>query len=139
MHTPLYSTITLFVELVISSIIYYTLYQGYTRAVFPKKLASFALLYEILFNISYMVYRVPDHAKGARLESSWIIALAIVHGVLSLIMFIALLVFFFLAWKNYKKGVNFFKIHKTMTIVFTIFWTFSVLSGILFYVAEYMM
>ncbi len=95
MHAPVYSTITLFAELIISSIIYYTLYQGYRRNRFPVKLAGFTLLYEVLFNISYMVSQVPQHAKAARVEPSFVVGLAIVHGVLSLIMFIALVVFFY--------------------------------------------
>src|SRR6185436_7876907 len=97
MHAPLYSSITLLAELGISAIIYYTLYKGYTHNKFPTFLAGFALLYETIFNISYMVSRVPAHAKALHVDYPIIIALAIVHGVLSLIMFIALIIFFIIA------------------------------------------
>jgi heme A synthase len=137
MHAPLYSTVTLFAEIVISSIIYYTLYQGYKNNRFPAKLAGFALLYEIVFNISYMASQVPEHAKAAKVESAFVITLAIIHGILSLIMFIALLLFFLLAWRSYKKEINYFKAHKILTMLFLIFWTFSVVSGIIFYIVEY--
>lgn len=137
MHAPLFSTITLFTELVVSSIIYYTFFQGFKRNKFPTKLAGFALLYEIAFNISYMASQVPEHAKAARVDVPFIIVLAIVHGTLSLIMFIALIIFFLVAWRKYKKGVNFFKNHRIFTFVFLFFWTFSILSGIVFYIVEY--
>lgn len=137
MHAPLFSTITLFTEIIISAIVYYTLFLGYKRNTFPTKLAFFALIYEAIFNISYMARRVPDHAKVATIEPGYIIALAIVHGVLSLIMFLALILFFILAYRSYKKEKNFFRDHKKLTYTFIFFWTFSIVSGILFYFFEY--
>lgn len=137
MHAPLFSTLTLFTELVISAIIYFVIFQGYKNNKFYKKLAGFALLYETLFNISYMVTRVPAHAKAARAEPAYVIGLAIIHGTLSLLMFILLIVFFIVAWRKYKKEINFFKDHKFITFTFLFFWTFSIVSGILFYTLEY--
>jgi hypothetical protein len=134
MQAPLYSTITLIAELFVSASIYYSRYK-HNR--FPVKLATSALLYEILFNISYMAMQVPEHAKAARVESPFVIGLAIIHGVLSLIMFITLVIFFILAFKNYRKGINYFKKHKIFTIIFIFFWTFSIVSGIFFYFVEY--
>lgn len=136
MHAPLTSTITLIAELFISAIIYYTFYLGYKHNKFPIKLAAFALLYEIIFNISYMASRV-----GAQTESKFlppaVILFAAVHGILSLLMFILLVIYFILAWKNYKKDTNYFKTHKVITILFFIFWTFSIASGIIFYFLDY--
>lgn len=138
MNPHLYSTITLFAELIISAIIYFTLYQGYRHNKFPSRLAFGALLYELIFNITYMASRVPAHARAARLETPFVIGLAIVHGILSLIMFMALIVFFIFAWKSYRKEVNYFRNHKIQTFVFLFFWTFSIVSGVLFYLVEYL-
>lgn len=132
---PLYSTITLIAEIVISAAIYYSIYSGYTHNKFPWKLAGAALAYEIFFNISYMVLRFSAHT-GTH-EPSAGLALAIIHGVLSLAMFIALIVFFVLAWINYRKGINYFRLHRVWTIIFLVFWTLAVVSGILFYLVEY--
>jgi hypothetical protein len=137
MQAPLYSTITLIAELFVSAAIYYSLYQGYKHNRFPVKIAAAALIYEIVFNISYMAMQVPAHAKAARVESPYIIVLAIIHGILSLIMFITLVIFFILAYNHYRHGVNYFKKHKIFTIIFLCFWTFSIVSGILFYFVEY--
>lgn len=137
MHGPILSLITLFTELVVSLVVYYTLYKGYRHNKFPTKLAFTALAYETIFNISYMFSRVPAHAKAAKVTSPFLIVLAIVHGTLSLIMFVALVVFFVLAWKNYRKEVNYFYAHKKITFTFLFFWTFSIVSGVLFYLLEY--
>ena len=135
MHAPLYSTITLFAEIVISTIIFYTIYRCYKFNKFATKLAAFALLYEIVFNISYMAFRVPNHTE--KIDIPWHVALAIFHGTLSLLMFISLIIFFVLAWFKYRKGINYFKVHKNFTFIFLIFWSASVLSGIIFYFVEY--
>lgn len=137
MNAPLYSTITLVAELGISAIIYYSIYKGYRHNKFPSLLAGFALLYEAVFNISYMVSQAPHHAKALRVESPFVVGLAITHGVLSLLMFIALIVFFIFAWTRYRKGVNYFQNHKVLTWIFLFFWTFSIVSGVLFYFVEY--
>lgn len=137
MHAPLFSTITLCTELVISTVIYYTLYQGYKHNKFPTIPAAIALLYEIIFNISYMASRVPSQANAAHVASPFLIGLAIIHGTLSLLMFLSLVVFFVFAWSRYRKGVNYFASHKVLTWLFLIFWTFSIVSGVLFYFVEY--
>lgn len=137
MHGPFFSTITLFTELLVSAAVYFTIYKGYRHNKFPTKIAFSALLYETLFNISYMFSRVPSHAKAAKATPPSLILLAVVHGILSLVMFVALIVFFILAYKNYKKERNYFFEHKKLTYAFLFFWTFSIISGVLFYFLAY--
>lgn len=139
MHAPLFSTITLFTELLISAAVYYSLYSGYKHHKFPTVLAAIALLYETIFNITYMARRVPGHVKSAHVEAPWLVGLAIVHGILSLIMFIALVAFFITAAIQYKKGNNYFKNHPVLTGIFIFFWTFSIVSGVLFYLVDYVL
>lgn len=136
MHAPLYSTVSLVAELFVSAAIVTAIVQAYRKNVFRKRLVALTLSYEVLFNISYMVYRVLTHAPD-KAESKFDIGLAIFHGTLSLLMFIALIAFMAVAWKRYAKGVNFFKAHRIMTGVFLTLWTLSVLSGVLFYFVEY--
>jgi hypothetical protein len=132
---PLYSTITLCAEVVISAVILYSIYSGYKNNRFPVILAGIALIYEIVFNISYMISRLGSHTNSY--EPFWGLILAIFHGSLSLVMFIALIIFFILAWLNYRRGINYFKKHNILTTLFVIFWLLAVFSGILFYYVEY--
>lgn len=137
MAAPLQSTLTLFAEIIITIIVLYVFYSGYRKNKFPRYLAAFAIGYEIVFNISYMVSRMLTHNVAASRDTGIEIALAAFHGTLSLMMFILLIVFFVFAWKNYSKGTNYFKKRKKITVLFLIFWLVSVLSGILFYIVEY--
>ncbi|MGE5041935.1 MAG: hypothetical protein ACM3IJ_03450 [Candidatus Levyibacteriota bacterium] len=137
MHAPLFSTISLIAELVVSSVIFYTFYSGYKKNKFPTIPAAAALIYEVMFNITYMVTRTKAH-EGKN-EANFNLLFGAFHGILSLVMFIALIVFLILAWKNYKKGTNYFLKHKMITFVFLFFWTLSVVSGIVFYVIEYLL
>ena len=134
MNAPLFSTFSLITELLVSTAIFYIFYKGYKHNVYSTKLAAVTILYELIFNISYMAKRTPTATSAT---SSPATPLAIVHGILSLIMFVSLIVFFIVAWNKYKKGQNFFKDHKILTIVFLFFWTVSVLSGATFYILRY--
>jgi hypothetical protein len=138
MDTPLYSTITLFAEIGLSLIIYYTFYSGYKKVHFPTPLVAIGLLYETLFNITYMASRAKTDAQVTRVHlPALYIGLAAFHGILSLVMFIALVVFMFFAWRGYRKKKNFFKTHKSLSMTFLVFWTISIVSGILLYFATY--
>lgn len=136
MVIPFLSTFTLFTELLITSIVLYIFYSGYKYNKFPFKLALFALVYEVSFNINYRVFRAVTHQDETP-HSAFRIGLAIFHSSFSLIMFILLIVFLILAWINYKKGINFFKKYKALSFLFIILWLVAVFSGILFYFVAY--
>jgi uncharacterized membrane protein YozB (DUF420 family) len=135
MHAPLYSTIAVFAEILVTAAIFYTFYQGYKHNRLPEKVAIGAVVYEILFDISYMIYRLPARESGA--NKSLITGLGIFHGTLSLVLFISLIVFIVLAIKNYRRNVNYFLVHKRVTFVFLICWSLAVISGVVLYFLEY--
>ncbi len=137
-HIPWFSTFTLFTELIVTASVLYVFYTAYKRNVFPYTLVAITLGYEILFNISYMASRALGGKNPSKLSGSHIIGLAIFHGTFSLLMFIALLVFMSLAWKNYKKGINYFQLHKNFTIVFIALWLIAIASGFGFYYTAYL-
>jgi uncharacterized membrane protein YozB (DUF420 family) len=136
MRAPLYSTVSLVAELFVSAAVYSSIWAGWRKNLFRKRLVALTLAYEALFNISYMVYRVLTHVDDSK-DGPFEIGLAIFHGTLSLAMFIALIVFMIVAWRAYGKGKNYFKEHPRLTWTFLVLWTLSVLSGVLFYFVEY--
>ena len=135
MSAPIYSTFALVAELFVSTAIFYTFFQGYKRNKFPEKVAIGAVLYEILFNISYMAYRLQSHESGV--NENFRKVFGAIHGIMSLIMFISMIIFFLLALKCYRKDINYFKVHRNITIVFLFFWSVSIITGITFYFIEY--
>jgi hypothetical protein len=135
---PWFSTFTLFTELIVTACILYIFYSAYKYNVFKYTLVAFTLAYEVCFNISYMASRAIGGKNPSRLAGNIIIGLAIFHGAFSLLMFLSLLVFMGLAWVKYKKGINYFFLHKRFTQTFIILWLIAVASGFAFYYVAYL-
>jgi hypothetical protein len=136
MQIPLASNITLVMEIIIASIIFFLVFKGYKENIFFKKLAYFAVGYEIVFNVGYMIYRSVSIPSASNL-STGMRAVAAAHGILSLLMLFAVVFFFLRAAKEYAKGLNSFVFHKVQTFLFLAFWVISLLSGIFLYVKTY--
>jgi hypothetical protein len=138
-NPPLFSTFTLLTELLVTASVLYIFYQGYKHNKFLEKLVFLTLTYEIIFNISYMSYRAFYHETkiAEHSHSAFHIAVAAFHGIFAIIMFVALVVFFLIAWRKYKKGINFFREHKILTSTFILLWTIAISSGVLFYYLAY--
>lgn len=136
MTAPFISTITLFTELLVTTSILYIFITGYKHNQFHPKLLMVTLLYEIIININYMAHRVSD-VKGNKLLPSWYIAFGAFHGIFSLIMFITLVIFFTLAWLNFKKKVNYFRKHALFSKIFVVGWLISIITGVIFYFISY--
>lgn len=135
MTAPAYSTFAVIAEPFVTVAIFYTFYQGFRHNKFPKNIAFGAVLYETLFNISYMFYKLPDHFS--RFNKTWYTVLGATHGILSLLMFIGLIVFISLAYKNYAKGTNYFREHKYITFTFLSFWLVALFTGFALYYTSY--
>ena len=136
MSIPIASTVTLVMEMIVGALIYLILYRGYVRNIFPSKLAFFAIGYEIVFNVGYMLYRTISVPSTAHLSPT-LKMVAALHGILSLIMLIVVVVFFLRATKGYAQKINYFAVHKVKTFLFVFFWTISLLSGIFLYFKVY--
>ncbi|MEK7581299.1 MAG: hypothetical protein AAB512_03375 [Patescibacteria group bacterium] len=138
MTPPILSTFTLITEIFVTAAVLYIFYKSYKTGLFPSRLAFATLAYEVLFNISYMVYSsMVREAHESTRVFTWKIGVAIFHGVLSLVMFVSLVVFMVLAYRAYRKGKNYFREHKNISFVFLFFWFAAILSGVTLYLLEY--
>lgn len=136
MHIPPWSVVTLLTELLVTTSVYVIIWKAYRTGIFLRYFAFAVLAYEALFNISYMASRELGE-QGAAVYNPYETALAIFHGTFSLFMFAALVVFFLVAARAYKRGENYFLLHPCLTVAFVIAWGVSILSGISFFVALY--
>lgn len=138
MNAPILSTFTLFTELLITVAVIYIFYKSIKTSMFPAKLAFITLAYEILFNISYMVYSsVKRESVEMTREFTWKTGVAIFHGIVSLIMFIALVIFMLVAYRAYKQNRNFFRENLTLSYIFLFFWFVAIISGIVMYLTHF--
>lgn len=140
MSAPFFSIFALVAEFCVTGVVFYVIWNAVSEVRLNRKLAFGVLAYEVIFNISYMVWRSLEHAneKVAVVEKPGEVALAIFHGTFSLVMFVALVLFFWVADKRYAKGENFFVHHHRMTSIFLYAWGISVFSGALFFIRLYL-
>lgn len=139
MHIPLISIATLASEIVITGIVAVVIWRGFTRGVFLSWLAFGGLAYELLVNVSYMARREVKGASAQGDLNPYLTGLAIFHGIFSLLMFLALIALFIVAWRRYRAGENYFAAHPRLTLAFSIAWAISILSGITLFADLYLM
>ncbi len=140
MTAPFFSIFALVAELCVTTLIFYIIWTAISEVRFKRKLAFGVLAYEVIFNISYMVLKSigEDGTSTVSMKSGGDIALAIFHGTFSLLMFVALVLFFLVADRHYAKGENFFVHHHRLTSVFLYAWGISVFSGAIFFIRLYL-
>jgi hypothetical protein len=136
---PAYSIFSAASELLVTAAVFYVLWRAYARGDFRRGLLAVVLCFEALVNISYMAYRLAVPARAAVALPDWLTATAALHGLLSLAMFLALLFFAALAWRDDARGENFFRDHKGTTWAFAGLWALSVASGEFLFVATYLL
>ena len=138
MEAPIFSTITLISEIFVTMGVLYVYYFAFYKNTFKPLYAFAVLAYEIFVNVAYMVYRVLTHTETGKYQV-WEVVLLALHGTLSLIMLIALIVLFVKAYLEHKKGKNFLAKHKLISLSILGVWLFSVASGCAVYFVEYIL
>jgi hypothetical protein len=136
MNVFLFSTFTLFTELLVTAAVLYIFFDRYKKDKFHPSYCFSLLSTKRYLNINYMAHRTSS-VETAKM-APWHIALAAFHGIFSLLMFITLVIFFILAWLNFRKDINYFKKHATFSKIFIVSWLISITSGIIFYVITYL-
>jgi hypothetical protein len=134
---PAYSAFSAVSELLVTAAVFYVLWRAAARDDFRKGLLAVVLSFELLVNITYMAYRMVVPAHGAEMPA-WLGAVAALHGILSLAMFLALVFFAAMAWRDDARGENFFRDHPGTTWTFVALWSLSILSGEFLFVALYL-
>ncbi len=100
------------------------------------KLLWGTLAFELFINVSYMVSRTVVIAQNDPAPlSSWIGVLGALHGILSLVMFVGLIILALLATRTLRRGEAFFQKHQALSLVFIVLWLISVGSGEVIYLA----
>jgi hypothetical protein len=136
MALSFWSTITLFTELMVTASIYFIVWKAYRTGKFLRIFAFVILGYELFFNVSYMLSREVA-GETSVVYKPYETGLAIFHGIFSLVMFIALVTFFIVAARAYKRGKNYFLLQPKLTFLFVIAWGVSILSGITLFTSLY--
>jgi hypothetical protein len=114
---PAFSIFAALAELTVTAIVFYTIVSHLRGNPFRYKLLGFAILFEAIVNVTYMVTRFIGADSPVHLSAQMKL-FATTHGTFSMLVFIWLIILFFLASSSAKLEQNFFRDHKLMTHVF---------------------
>jgi predicted RND superfamily exporter protein len=142
MNIPPFSIFSAVSELFVTAGVFYVIRRNWTRRTFPFALFLTVALFEALVNVMYMANRSasaaaagPGHAEA--LSTGMKIFYAS-HGLLSLVAFLVFVVLGTLAHQEQRQGRWFFRERATLTWVFLVVWTISIVSGEAIFVLRYL-
>jgi hypothetical protein len=131
-----FSTFSAISEIFVTLGVLYVVLTNYRGRGFPWKVAAGVIVFEFFVNMLYMTTRMREQSVSG--EHSPLLALAAIHGVLSLVIFALFVVLTFLAHGAAKRGEHFFQQRPALTWSFIALWLVSVGSGEVFFLARYL-
>lgn len=128
---PPFSTLSAVTELFVSAAVFYFFYQALRHVNYRWGLITVAIVYETLFNITYMVSRLFEHEEGVtHHHPGWVTGFVAFHGTLSLLMFLGLIGFVVWAWRRVRAGdADPIGNWRRLSYGFLVLWTISILTG----------
>ena len=138
MDAPAFSTFSAIAEFFVTAGVFYIVLHNYARKGFAWRLATVLIVFEFSVNMMYMIFRMRETTAGQ--ESAVPHPLApfmAAHGVLSLLVFLLLVVYSYLAYAAAKRARFFFRDHPAVTWSFLALWMLSVGSGWALYFINY--
>lgn len=133
---PAFSTFSAISELFVTAGVFYVIIGNYYKRPLAWRIAASVIIFEFSVNMLYMISRMRDVPAEAGASSPYAL-FAAAHGTLSLLMFILLVVFMFLARSADKRGEFYFHDRPKLTLVLLILWAISITSGEVLYILNY--
>lgn len=140
MNAPAFSTFSALAELFVTIGVFYIVLHNRSRKGFAWLLATMLIIFEFSVNMMYMIFRMRETSGGAESVSTVEPQMAVFmagHGMLSLLVFMLLVVYSYLAFVAWKRGRYFFHEHPGITWSFLGLWALSVGSGWALYFINY--
>lgn len=139
MDIPAFSIFSAISEIFVTIGVLYAIFTTLAGKPFPKVLLGSVILFEFCVNVTYMASMAAKADRGNELSPAMKLFFA-GHGTLSLLMFIALAVLYFISLVDVAKGREpWFRRHRTGSYVLVAFWMVSVLTGEAIFVMRYLM
>jgi hypothetical protein len=138
MDIPAFSIFSAVSELLVTAIVLYVVVANLRGRPFAWRLLGVALVFEVCVNVVYMIRRAAA-AEAQEELSSGLAALFAIHGILSLMMLMGLILAYLVATFDEKaRRRTWFQQHPAMTWGFIALWVASVGSGEAAFVWRYM-
>lgn len=129
MEIPAFSIFSAISELVVTGVVLYVIIGNLKGRPFNWKLLGVVLVFEVCVNVIYMIKRASAADVDSQLSGT-LKALFAVHGILSLIMLVALILVYLLSTFDFKAGRStWFQQHRVATWGLIFLWILAVGSG----------
>lgn len=140
MSAPAFSTFSAVAEFFVTAGVFYIVLRSYRQKGFAWQLAAALIVFEFSVNMMYMIFRMREVSAGHEAASTPnpLAPFMATHGILSLLVFLLLVVYSYLAFVADKRGRHFFRDHPAVTWSFLGLWTLSVGSGWALYAINYL-
>jgi len=138
MNVPAFSIFSAVSELFVTAGVLYVVWANWNRRRFPGPLFLAVALFEGLVNVLYMANRASRASSGAESISTAMKIFFAVHGMLSLLAYIAFVILGVLAFQEQKADRWFFRERVLLTAVFVVAWVVSVGSGEVLFALRYL-
>jgi hypothetical protein len=137
MDIPTFSIFSAVSEVFVTIGVLYAMIATLRGKKFPKAMMGLVLIFELCVNVVYMAGRASHADESTELSTAAKLFFA-GHGILSLLMFLAIAVVYLLALADESNGrENWFRRNRTASYVLIFFWMVSVLSGEAIFFMQY--
>lgn len=140
MNAPAFSTFSAVAELFVTAGVFYIVLHNRAQKGFAWALATALIVFEFSVNMMYMIFRMREVSGGdeaAHTVGSQMALFMAGHGMLSLLVFMLLVVYSYLAFVAWRRGRYYFHERPGITWSFLGLWTLSVVSGWSLYFINY--
>lgn len=129
MEIPAFSIFSAISELAVTAVVLYVIVGNLRGRPFNWKLLGAVLIFEVCVNVIYMIKRASAADVDAQLHGM-LKGLFAVHGILSLLMLVALILAYLLSTFDHKAGrETWFRVNRPATWSLIVFWLLAVGSG----------
>jgi len=137
-NAPAFSTFSAIAEFFVTAGVFYIVLHNYARKGFAWRLATALIVFEFSVNMMYMIFRMRETTAGHESAGPHPLApFMAAHGILSLLVFLLLVVYSYLAFAAVRRGRFFFRDHPAVAWSFLGLWMLSVGSGWALYAINY--
>lgn len=132
---PAYSIFGAVSSVLVTAAILFVFYRALTGHRFLAGLYNATVAFEGVFLVSYMAYDAVVHPAAANPDlPTWMLVVSGVHGLLSLVVFVALVYVAVAAHRRGRFGRNYLRDHAGLTWALGVLAILSLLSGELIFV-----
>ena len=135
---PAFSIFSAVSEILVTAGVLFIMRRNWTRRTFSLAAFLAVALFEACVNVLYMASRAAEAAGGAHPIAGGMRLFFALHGLLSLLAYLAFVILGVFAYQDQRAGRFFFRDRPALTASFLVVWLVSVTSGEVLFALRYL-